>query len=169
MILVMMGVCGCGKTVVGELVAPRIDADFAEGDSFHPPANVEKMRSGTPLDDEDRWPWLRILAAEIDKARTKGRNLVLSCSALKKSYRDILAGGHDDVIFVHLKGSRELIQGRLDQRVHEYMPRTLLGTQLATLEEPDPATEQVLIIDITPSPEVIADTVIEELKKQGRL
>lgn len=167
MILVMMGVCGCGKTVIGELVAPRIDADFAEGDSFHPPANVAKMRGGTPLNDDDRWPWLRILADEIDKARQKGRNLVLSCSALKKSYRDVLAGGHDDVIFVHLKGSRELIQGRLDARVHEYMPRTLLGTQLATLEAPDPATENAIVVDIGPTPPEVAELVMEALKARG--
>jgi carbohydrate kinase (thermoresistant glucokinase family) len=169
MIFVMMGVCGCGKTEIGERVAARIGGTYVEGDSFHPPANVAKMRGGTPLNDDDRWPWLKILAGEIDKARQAGRHMALGCSALKKVYRDVLRDGHDDVVFVHLKGSRELIQSRLDARVHEYMPRTLLGTQLATLEEPDPKIERAIAVDIAPTPEVIAANVVATLKEKGYL
>jgi len=155
MVIVVMGVSGVGKTTVGMLLARALGAEFAEGDSYHPPANVEKMRNGAPLDDEDRWPWLQILAAEIDTWLAEGRGVVLACSALKRAYRDLLAHGRPQVRFVYLKGEAALLRARLDQRRGHYMPPTLLASQLAALEEPDDA----LTIDVSGPPEVIVEQI----------
>lgn len=155
MVIVVMGVSGVGKTTVGMLLARALGAEFAEGDSYHPPANVEKMRNGAPLDDEDRWPWLQILAAEIDTWLAEGRDVVLACSALKRAYRDLLAHGRPEVRFVYLKGEAALLRARLDQRRGHYMPPTLLASQLAALEEPDDA----LTIDVSGPPEVIVEQI----------
>jgi gluconokinase len=155
MVIVVMGVSGVGKTTVGMLLARALGAEFAEGDSYHPPANVEKMRNGAPLDDEDRWPWLQILAAEIDTWLAEGRSVVLACSALKRAYRDLLAHGRPQVRFVYLKGEAALLRTRLDQRRGHYMPPTLLASQLAALEEPDDA----LTIDVSGPPEVIVEQI----------
>ena len=155
MVIVVMGVSGVGKTTVGMLLARALGAEFAEGDSYHPPANVEKMRNGAPLDDEDRWPWLQILAAEIDTWLAEGRGVVLACSALKRAYRDLLAHGRPQVRFVYLKGEAALLRARLDQRRGHYMPPTLLASQLAALEEPDDA----LTIDVSGPPEMIVEQI----------
>jgi len=155
MVIVVMGVSGVGKTTVGMLLARALGAEFAEGDSYHPPANVEKMRNGAPLDDEDRWPWLQILAAELDTWLAEGRDVVLACSALKRAYRDLLAYGRPEVRFVYLKGEAALLRARLDQRRGHYMPPTLLASQLAALEEPDDA----LTIDVSGPPEVIVEQI----------
>lgn len=155
MVIVLMGVSGVGKTTVGMLLARALGAEFAEGDSYHPPANVEKMRNGAPLDDEDRWPWLQILAAEIDSWLAEDRDVVLACSALKRAYRDLLAHGRPEVRFVYLKGEAALLRARLDQRRGHYMPPTLLASQLAALEEPDDA----LTIDVSGPPEVIVEQI----------
>ena len=155
MVIVVMGVSGVGKTTVGMLLARALGAEFAEGDSYHPPPNVEKMRAGTSLDDEDRWPWLQILAAEIDTWLAEGRDVVLACSALKRAYRDLLAHGRPQVRFVYLKGEAALLRARLDQRRGHYMPPTLLASQLAALEEPDDA----LTIDVSGPPEVIVEQI----------
>jgi gluconokinase len=155
MVIVVMGVSGVGKTTVGMLLARALGAEFAEGDSYHPPANVEKMRAGTPLDDEDRWPWLQILAAEIDTWLAEDRDVVLACSALKRAYRDVLAHDRPAVRFVHLKGEATLLRGRLDQRRNHYMPPTLLASQLADLEEPDDA----LTIDVAGPPEMLVEQI----------
>jgi gluconokinase len=152
MVIVLMGVSGSGKTSVGVLLASALGGDFVEGDDYHPPANVEKMRQGIPLDDADRRPWLETLAAEIGRWLEAGRTVVLACSALKRSYRAILRGGRAGVRFVHLKGNAALIRARLAQRSGHYMPASLLDSQLATLEEPLDA----IVVDIDATPEQIA-------------
>jgi len=139
MIVVVMGVTGCGKTVVGSALAESLGWPFLDGDDFHPPANVAKMASGTPLTDADRWPWLDRLADEAGAILARGGSAVLACSALKQAYRDRIAACAKvpgDVRFVHLKGTYETIAKRLATRKHRYMPATLLASQFATLEEP---------------------------------
>jgi gluconokinase len=132
--IVVMGVSGSGKSTVAATLVDRLGWEFAEGDDFHPPANVEKMRAGHPLDDEDRWPWLRILAAWIGEHERAGRNVVVTCSALKRSYRDLLRDGHPSVWFAHVTADPDLIGERLAHRTGHYMPASLLESQLATLE-----------------------------------
>jgi carbohydrate kinase (thermoresistant glucokinase family) len=160
--LIVMGVSGCGKTTVGERLAERLGWPFRDGDGFHPPENVEKMRSGTPLTDADRWPWLDAIAAWIDGQRRRGEHGVIACSALKRAYRDRLRAGHVDVRFVFLDGTRDLIAARLAARKGHYMPASLLDSQLATLERPAP-DEDVLTVSVEPPPESIAETVLKEL------
>jgi len=137
-VVVLMGVSGSGKTVVGQALAAQCGWPFLDGDDFHPEANVAKMAAGIPLADDDRWPWLDRLAREIAAIGERGGNAVLACSALKRAYRDRLAraGG---VVFVHLKGDYETIAARLATRSHRYMPPDLLASQFATLEEPEDA------------------------------
>ena len=165
MVIILMGVSGAGKSEIGRRLAAALGVDFAEGDSFHPPANVEKMRGSIPLTDDDRLPWLADLAAAIDVWRTEGRSTVLTCSALKRRYRDILKGGRDGVLLVHLKGSEALIRSRLGERRHEYMPTSLLSSQFATLEEPDPS-ENPITVDIVGTPEAIVAAIVEHLPIQ---
>lgn len=145
-VLVVMGVSGAGKTRLGRALAAALGWDFADADDFHSPANVAKMRAGTPLDDDDRAPWLTALRVEIERRLTLGQPLVLACSALKQAYRDTLrAGDADRVRLVHLDGPAELIAARLSARGGHYMPSTLLGSQIAALEPPTDA----LRIDIS--------------------
>ncbi|TVR28953.1 MAG: gluconokinase, partial [Balneolaceae bacterium] len=139
MIIILMGVSGCGKTTVGKRLADKLDLPFYDADDFHPIKNVEKMKSGEPLTDADRHPWLATLAWEIEKWN-QGDGAVLACSALKKSYRDILnPGTSDQVQFVYLKGSEEVILNRMQQREGHYMPAELLRSQFEALEEPEDA------------------------------
>lgn len=135
--VVVMGVSGSGKTTVGRLLAARLGCAFLDGDDFHPPANVAKMKAGIPLDDEDRRPWLQGLNREL----AAHPDAVLACSALKQSYRDILARGLPRCTFVFLNGSIELIRSRLDERRHSYMPALLLESQFAALEPPQDCIE----------------------------
>ncbi len=137
-VVVVMGVSGSGKTTVASLLAGRLGWEFEDGDDFHPAANVEKMQSGSPLTDEDRWPWLAAIAAWIDKVRAEGRHGVVTCSGLKRAYRDVLVGGRPDVRLVYLKGDRELIGRRMAARHGHFMPTSLLDSQFRTLEEPGP-------------------------------
>jgi len=153
MVIVLMGVSGSGKTTVGVPLAQALGGEFAEGDDYHPPANVAKMRQGIPLDDADRRPWLETLSAEIGNWLAADRTVVLACSALKRSYRAILRGGRPEVRFVHLQGDGSLIRGRLAGRRGHYMPTTLLDSQLAALEEPQGAI--VVAIDRPPA-EIVA-------------
>lgn len=154
MIVVVMGVSGCGKSTIGALLAQRLGAEFLDADEYHPPENVAKMASGVPLTDEDRKPWLERLNAELKRSK----HAVLACSALKESYRKTLAQG-TDCRFVHLRGSIELIRSRMTQRQHRYMPASLLESQFAALEPPARAIE----VDIAQPPERCVDTVIASL------
>src|SRR5919106_6536616 len=135
MVVVLMGVSGSGKTEVGTRLAEALGGTFVEGDHYHPSANVAKMRSGVPLDNADRQPWLERLSREIGTWLDAGKAVVLACSALKQRYRDILKGGRPGVRFVHLKGDEALIRKRLDKRRGHYMPASLLQSQFAALEE----------------------------------
>ena len=156
--LVFMGVSGTGKSAVGRPVAQRLGLEWAEGDDVHPPANVEKMRGGTPLTDEDRRPWLEVLhdwTAEHDAA---GRSTGLACSALRAAYRDVLRRDLPDTVFVHLVGDKELILGRMRSRDH-FMPPELLDSQLATLEPLEPH-EHGLVVDVGDPLDIIVENVL---------
>ena len=157
-VIVVMGVSGSGKTTVAEALARRLGSDFAEGDAFHPEANVAKMRAGIPLDDADREPWLDAIAAWIAQVRDSGKRCVVACSALKRAYRRRLAAGHDDVRFVYLQGDYDLVAGRLARRRGHYMPLALLRSQFDALEEPG-REENPLVVPIDAPPEKIVATI----------
>ena len=161
-VLVVMGVSGSGKTTVAALLAGRLGWDFEDGDDFHPPANVAKMHGGTPLTDEDRWPWLHAIAAWIDAVRTAGGHGVVACSALKRAYRDILLTG-PDVRLVYLQGSRDLIGQRQAARHNHFMPATLVDSQFAALEEPGP-DEHPLIVSVEPRPVLIVNAIVQQIE-----
>jgi len=160
-----MGVSGSGKTTIARGVAEQNGWRLLEGDKFHPPANVAKMHAGTPLTDEDRWPWLRAIAHEIDALRGRGESAVVACSALKRAYRDILIGARSDVELVYLQGSQVLIAERIEARQDHFMPPALLDSQFATLEEPGPE-EHPIVVSIASTPESIVDEVVRKLKER---
>lgn len=160
---VIMGVSGCGKSTVGRLLADARGDDYVEGDEFHPLENVAKMSAGQPLDDEDRAGWLRALKEQIAGARERGVGLVISCSALRKPYRDLLREADPALRFAHLHGPRALIAERLAARRNHYMPPLLLDSQLATLEPLAPG-EQGICLDIRQPP---AQLVREILASEG--
>lgn len=161
-VVVVMGVSGSGKSTVASLLAGRLGWEFEDGDDFHPPANVEKMQAGHPLTDEDRWPWLAAIAAWIDRLRAEGRHGVVTCSALKRAYREILVGDRPDVRLVYLKGDRELIGRRMAARHGHFMPTSLLDSQFRTLEEPAP-DENPLVVSIGATPQAIVAEIGEAL------
>ncbi len=161
-VLVVMGVSGSGKTTIAALLAGRLGWEFEDGDDFHPPANVAKMHGGTPLTDEDRWPWLRSMATWIDATRGGGRHGVLACSALRRAYRDILVGDRWDVRLVYLQGSKALIGQRQAARQGHFMPPGLLDSQFAVLEEPGP-DENPLIASVEPRPQEVVQDVVARL------
>lgn len=151
---VVMGVAGVGKTAVAERLAAALDLRFAEGDDYHPAPNVEKMRSGEALTDEDRWPWLEAIADWTEEQDAAGRSTVVTCSALKKAYRQVLRRADPDTFFVHLDGDEELLRQRMEARQH-FMPPSLLASQLATLE-PLERSESGVTIDVSsPLDEVV--------------
>jgi gluconokinase len=154
LIIILMGVSGAGKTTVGQLLAAELGWDFADADNYHSAANIEKMRTGIPLDDTDRTPWLETLRQMIANAIDAGKNIVLACSALKRSYRDLLRVG-PEVRFVYLKVLPPLLHERLRERRGHYMTEQMLASQLATLEEP----QHALVIDASPSPAAIANDI----------
>jgi gluconokinase len=153
MVLILMGVSGTGKTTIGKALVAELGWGFVEGDVFHPAANVEKMRAGIPLTDEDRWPWLQALRKRVDEACAQGEDIILACSALKHDYREYLER-HDPecVHYVYLHGPEELIRRRLAERQGHFLDPALLPSQFEALEPP----EEALRVDITPAPEVIA-------------
>ncbi len=148
---VVMGVSGCGKSTVGQELASALAVPFIEGDQYHPAANVAKMSAGVPLTDDDRSEWLRALQAQIRTAREQGAGLVLSCSALKRRYRDLLREADPALRFAHLSGTREVIEARMQSRVGHYMPLSLLDSQLRDLE-PLQAGEAGITLDIGSAP-----------------
>jgi carbohydrate kinase (thermoresistant glucokinase family) len=161
-ILVVMGVSGSGKTTIAKGVADAKGWTLVEGDTFHPPANVAKMAAGTPLTDEDRWPWLHAIAAAIDADRARGESAVVACSALRRAYRDILIGDRPDVRLVYLRGSQALIGERMRARKGHFMPPALLDSQFQTLEEPGP-DENPITVEIGGTPDEIVRAILERL------
>ena len=157
-----MGVSGCGKSTVGQAIASALGLPFIEGDSLHPPRNVALMANGTPLTDADRAEWLAALAEKLRAARAAGHGLVVSCSALKRGYRDVLRGGVAGLRFVHLHGAPALLRMRMHQRIGHYMPPALLDSQLATLEPPG-ADEAAIALDIDQSASAITDAALRWL------
>ena len=156
--IVVMGVSGSGKSTVAALLVDRLGGEFAEGDEFHPAANVEKMRSGIPLTDEDRWPWLRRLAEWIGEHERAGRCAVVTCSALKRSYRDLLRDGHPSVWFAHVTADADVLRKRVEQRTGHFMPSSLVESQLATLEPLQPDEPGVVLSGESP-PDLIVDEI----------
>jgi gluconokinase len=164
-IVIAMGVSGSGKTTVAALLAAALGWQFQEGDDLHPAANVAKMRGGTPLTDADRLPWLEKIAEEIDRWREQGLSGVVTCSALKRIYRDIIIGSRPEVQLVYLKGSYDLIQSRLAARHEHFMPAALLKSQFATLQEPA-SDEHPIVIDVGGKPADIAAEIVRQLGKR---
>ena len=162
LVIVLMGVSGSGKSTTGAALSRKLGWPFRDADSFHPPANVEKMSRGTPLTDEDRWPWLAAIAQWIDERCEAGERGIVSCSALKRAYRSRIIGPRSSVRLVYLKGDIEVIGQRLRARKGHFMPASLLESQFAVLEEPR-ADERALAVSIAMSPRRVVDTIIERL------
>jgi gluconokinase len=160
--LIVMGVSGSGKSTIADQLAKRIGWTFEDGDRFHPASNVAKMKAGHPLTDEDRWPWLRAIATEIDRVCQAGGHAVIACSALKRAYRDILVHGRDDVRIVYLNGTQALIADRLAKRKGHFMPPDLLPSQFRTLEPPG-ADEDPVTVSIDGSVDAIVDDIVHQL------
>jgi carbohydrate kinase (thermoresistant glucokinase family) len=157
---VIMGVAGSGKTTIGARLARALDVGFVEGDALHPAENVRRMAQGIPLTDADRRPWLLSIAARIREARQAGRGLVVACSALRRSYRDLLrAEGAPDLQFVFLRGTRDLIARRMSTRTGHFMPASLLESQFATLEEPSPDEAAWVCDGDAPPDAIVADLI----------
>ena len=159
MLVLVMGVSGCGKTTLGRMLAERLGANFVDGDDFHPEANVRKMAAGTPLDDADRMPWLARLNAELRACAARGESAVLACSALKAAYREKLGEGLPRLDTVFLHADAAVIGERLAARRHLYMPASLLQSQLDTLESP----EEAVRVDVAQSPEACVSTALAAL------
>jgi len=154
-LVVVMGVSGCGKSTVGKLLARQLQAEFLEGDNLHPPRNIERMASGIALTDNDRRDWLLEIAQQLADARAGHHALVVSCSALKHGYRDMLRAAASQLAFVHLHGSRELLEARLAARPGHFMPGSLLDSQLQTLEPPR-TDERAITLDLALPPSELA-------------
>jgi gluconokinase len=162
-IIVVMGVSGSGKTTISALLAGLLRWEFEDADDFHPPENVAKMHSGVPLTDEDRWPWLRAIAAWIDATRRAGGHGVVGCSALKRCYRDILIGNdRPDVRLVYLKGAEKLIAARQAARQGHFMPTALMKSQFEALEEPTP-DERPIVVSVDRRPRAIVEEIAAAL------
>ena len=159
-VVAIMGVSGSGKTTIGRALAERLGWAYQEGDELHPPANVEKMSKGIPLTDEDRWPWLRKVAAWIDGQLAKGQSGIVTCSLLKRSYRQLVIGERPHVRLLYLRGALPVIAQRMAARKGHFMPASLLQSQFDTLEEPD-ASEHALVVDVHGA---VADTVADAMR-----
>ena len=160
--LVVMGVAGCGKSTVAKALQERLGWIVAEGDDYHPASNIAKMSSGIPLSDEDRWAWLDTIAAWTAEQDRAGLPTIVTCSALRRVYRDRLRAAPGRTVFVHLTGTPELLTARMSARTDHFMPPTLLPSQLATLE-PLQADEEAIVIDIDRSIDEIAEVAISQL------
>lgn len=161
-VIVLMGVSGSGKSTVGKELASFTGWPFRDADSFHPPANIEKMRKSIPLTDEDRWPWLDAVATWIDERLARSEPGIVSCSALKRSYRNRIGAKRDGVRLVYLLGSQEMIASRLAARTDHFMPASLLASQFAALEEPGPE-EKALVVGIAMPPAFMARSIADKL------
>lgn len=161
-VVVVMGVAGTGKTTIGPLLATALGVPYAEGDDFHPEANIAKMSAGTPLDDADRWPWLDSIGQWAHGRAGLGG--VVACSALKRAYRDRLRGEAPDAVFLHLTGDRALIEGRMSARKGHFMPTALLDSQFATLQ-PLEADEAGVEVDVVGTPEEITERAVAGLRR----
>ena len=162
-IAVVMGVSGSGKTLIGEALARSIGGRFIEGDQYHPPANINRMASGQPLRDEDRWGWLDAIAVEIAVADQAGTTLVVACSALKRAYRDRLRGASDRILFIYLEVSRDTAAARVAARRGHFMPPSLIDSQFAALEPPAP-DEQALYLDAAGEPSGLVDRALAAVR-----
>jgi gluconokinase len=161
-VVIVMGVSGSGKSTIGALLAARLHWEFEDGDWLHPAANVDKMHKGIPLTDEDRWPWLRAIAAWIDDVRRSGGHAVVACSALKRRYRDLLIGERKDVRLVYLRGDEPLLARRIATRHEHFMPPALLHSQFEALEEPGP-DENPIIVSVDAQPREIVARILAAL------
>lgn len=164
--LIVMGVSGSGKSTVGSALARALSWDFRDGDAFHPASNVEKMRSGAPLTDADRWPWLDAIAAHVMELEARGGHVVIACSALRRAYRDRLRASGTRLAFVHLDGSFALIAGRMETRHGHFMPPSLLESQFATLEPPAPE-ETAIRVSIDAAPAAIVAAILAALESRS--
>ena len=165
MIVIVMGVSGSGKTSVGGMIAEQLGCGFSDADSFHSAANKAKMAAGTPLNDDDRWPWLDAMRAAIAGNIAAGKTHVYACSALKHIYRERLSHGDDDVVFIYLSGSFELLEERLSHRANHFFDPALLKSQVDTLEAPD--GDEAVTINIAPPLADILDQAMTALKARG--
>ena len=164
--IIVMGVSGSGKSTIGALLAEALGWPCADADGFHPAANVAKMAAGTPLTDEDRWPWLDAIAAHIGASRTAGQPVVVACSALRRAYRERLRAGHGDLIFLHLAGAPAVIAERQAARQGHFMPPSLMASQFATLEDPAEEVDAVTV-SVSASPHEVVVAAIDQLAVRG--
>jgi gluconokinase len=164
--LIVMGVSGSGKTTVGERLAFRLGWPYEDADQFHPASNIAKMSAGHPLTDEDRWPWLKAIAAEIDRNCDAGKQLVVGCSALKRAYRDVLVHGRAEIRLVYLEGTQAQIADRLGRRKGHFMPPGLLSSQFKTLEPPTP-DEHAIKVSIDGTADAIVDDILRQLRSSS--
>jgi gluconokinase len=162
MLLIVAGVAGSGKTTIGRLMAGRLHCDFADGDAFHPAANIEKMHAGIPLTDDDRWPWLGAIVAWMDERAAAGESAVVACSALKRAYREVLLSGSAEARMVFLVVPLGADEARVAHRAGHFFPSALLESQFAALELPQPP-EPVQLVPAVGTPEQTADRVMEVL------
>lgn len=162
-LIVVMGVSGAGKSTIGDLIARQLQVPFADADSLHPPANVQKMAAGIPLTDEDRWPWLALVGDALARAGADGTGLVVACSALKRSYRDAIVARASHVVFLHLRGTRDTLAERLGGRAGHFMPATLLDSQLASLEDLS-ADELGVVVDVSSGLNAVADDAVARIR-----
>jgi gluconokinase len=166
LVLVLMGVSGSGKSTTGAALAKALGWPFRDADSFHPPANIAKMSQGLPLDDEDRSPWLAAIAGWIDERCELGEPGIVSCSALKRAYRQRIVGERRGVRLVYLRGSKALIGRRLEARKHHFMPASLLDSQFTVLEEPR-ADEHAIVVSVAMSPRRVVEAILAALQLQA--